>query len=63
MLLPNRRLKTEDLPDYAVPISEIEEKTGIVFFPALTKRQQNVLKKNAGTLWGKDDSCGRDVDE
>jgi endonuclease G len=63
MLLPNRKLNTADLPDYAVPISDIEEKTGIVFFPALTKRQQNVLKKNAGTLWGADDSCSKDVSE
>ena len=63
MLLPNKKLDTADLPNYAVPISDIEDKTGIVFFPALTKRQQNVLKKSAGTLWGADDSCSKDTGE
>ena len=63
MLLPNQKLNTEDLPDYAVPISEIEEKTGITFFPALTRRAQNLLKKSDGTLWGSDDSCSKDVEE
>lgn len=63
MLLPNKKLDTADLPNYAVPIADIEEKTGIVFFPALTKRQQNVLKKNAGTLWGTNDNCTTDTGE
>ena len=63
MLLPNKKLDTADLPNYAVPIADIEERTGIVFFPALTKRQQNVLKKSAGTLWGDDDSCSKDISE
>ena len=52
MLLPNEKLNTADLPHYAVPISDIKEETGIVFFPAMTKRQQNLLKKSASALWG-----------
>ncbi|HVZ92261.1 MAG TPA: DNA/RNA non-specific endonuclease [Rhizomicrobium sp.] len=61
MLLPNRKLDTADLPDYATPIADIEEQTGIKFFPALSRREQNVLKQSAGTLWGSDDSCDKDV--
>ena len=57
MLLPNKKLDAADLPDYAVPISDIEEQTGITFFPALTKRQQNILKKSQGALWGTSSSC------
>ncbi|MGC9954100.1 MAG: DNA/RNA non-specific endonuclease [Rhizomicrobium sp.] len=63
MLLPNKKLDTADLPQYAVPISEIEEKTGITFFPALAKRQQNILKKSTSALWGADDSCTKDAGE
>jgi endonuclease G len=57
MLLPNTKLNAADLPNYAVAISESEDQTGLVFFPALTKRQQNLLKKSAGNLWGTDNSC------
>jgi endonuclease G len=63
MLLPNKKLNTADLPNYAVPISDIEEKTGIVFFPALSKRDQNLLKNSTATLWGDDDTCTKDASE
>jgi endonuclease G, mitochondrial len=63
MLLPNKKLDAADLPGYTVPIAEIEKQTGIVFFPALTKRQQNLLKKSRGALWGSDSSCSKDVGE
>ena len=63
MLLPNKKLDTADLPKYAVPISEIEEQTGITFFPALSKRQQNILKKSTSALWGADSSCTKDAGE
>jgi endonuclease G len=61
MLLPNKKLDTADLPDYVVPISDIEEQTGITFFPALAKRQQNILKKSTSALWGADSSCTKDA--
>ena len=63
MLLPNQKLDSADLPSYAVPVSEIEERTGIVFFTSMPKRTQNVLKQSAGTLWGADSSCDKDADE
>lgn len=63
MLLDNAKLDPAKLPDYAVPISQIEAETGITFFPNLSKRQQNVLKANRGNLWGVDDNCGVDVDK
>lgn len=62
MLLPNKKLDTANLPKYAVPIATIEQQTGIKFFTALSKRQQNLLKKSQGTLWGTDGSC-QGVDE
>jgi endonuclease G len=63
MLLENRKLDPAKLPEYAVPISQIEAETGITFFPNLTRRQQTVLKANKGNLWGVDDNCGVNVDE
>jgi endonuclease G len=63
MLLPNEKLKSADLPKYAVAISEIEDQTGIVFFPAMSKRKQTVLKSNTGTLWGEDDDCSKGAQE
>ena len=63
MLLPNAKLNTKDLPGYAVAISEIEEKTGIVFFPAFTKRHNNVLKTNVSPYWRADPNCQADVSE
>jgi len=63
MLLPNAKLNTKDLPKYAVAISEIEDKTGIVFFPAFTVRHNNVLKDNASPYWRADENCEADVGE
>lgn len=64
MLMPNHtKIPTKDVPKYTKAIADIEDETGIVFFPALSKREQNVLKSSAGNLWGHDDSCKADVDE
>ena len=57
MLLPNQKLDSANLPKYAVPIASIEKQTSISFFPALSKRQQTLLKNNQGALWGTDGSC------
>ncbi|GAA0548652.1 endonuclease G [Rhizomicrobium palustre] len=57
MLLPNKALDTDTLPQYAVAIKTIEQRTGLVFFPALNKRSQTVLKSSKGILWGVDGSC------
>jgi endonuclease G len=63
MLLDNKKLDPADLPNYAVAIRDIEEATGITFFPNLSKRQQNVLKASKGNLWGVDENCSVNVDE
>src|SRR5262249_26365709 len=63
MLLPNKKLDTDDLPNYAVAISEIEDKTGITFFAALSPRKQNLLKRSVGALWGSDSECSKDAEE
>lgn len=57
MLLPNKKLNTADLPKYAVPIADIEEATGIKFFPALSKRMHTVLTANKSPYWSADRSC------
>lgn len=59
MLLPNRKLNSKDLPNFVVAISQIEDETGITFFPAMSRRQQTVLKSNTGTLWHADASCDK----
>ncbi|MBV9991358.1 MAG: DNA/RNA non-specific endonuclease [Alphaproteobacteria bacterium] len=61
--MPDDGLDTRSLPTYAVAIDDIEEATGIVFFPKMSKRMQTVLKSSAGNLWGTNSSCTADVDE
>jgi endonuclease G len=56
-ILPNQALKRADLDTFAVPISEIEDKTGLDFFRGFTRRRQNVLETSAGTAWGHDTAC------
>jgi hypothetical protein len=33
-------------------IRHVEELTGVVFFPALSRRDRTILEKNVGNLWG-----------
>ncbi|RAK68597.1 DNA/RNA non-specific endonuclease [Phenylobacterium kunshanense] len=53
----NRRHARSDLQTFIVPIADIEDDTGIDFFPALSRRRQNQLETPQGILWGHDQSC------
>lgn len=53
----NRPHRKTDLQQFIVPISDIEDDTGIDFFPALSRRKQNQLETPQGILWGHDQAC------
>ena len=60
--LENRKYRKTDLREFVVPISEIEDETGLDFFPALARRRQNQLETPKGVVWGHDQAC-RNVQE
>jgi len=51
-LIPNEKLCSRDPWDFITSIHHIEELTGVDFFPALSRRDRNLLEKNKGNLWG-----------
>ena len=50
-LLPNTKLPSKSHGDHLVTIREIEDKTGLDFFPALSRRKQNLLEMNVNNIW------------
>ena len=55
--LDNRKHRRTELAAFVVPIAEIEEATGLDFFPALSRRRQNQLEADKGAPWGHDEAC------
>ena len=51
-LIPNEALCGRDPWEFITDIHHIEELTGVDFFPALSRRDRNLLEKNKGSLWG-----------
>lgn len=52
VIMPNRKLSTQDLPKYLVSIDEVEEKTGLQFFSTLPAREQERMESTrAPRLW------------
>lgn len=47
----NRPYPRAELADFITPIRDIEEKTGITFFPALSPRTRKILLANKGLMW------------
>lgn len=47
----NKPYKGAKLADFITPIAEIEEKTGITFFPAMDRRTQTRLVSSKGGMW------------
>lgn len=43
-IMPNKKLKTKDMPNYIVSIREIEKKTGLNFLSTLNQRVQDVVE-------------------
>lgn len=50
----NKPAKTIKLVDYALSIDELEEKTGIDFFPSLNDNLENALEATYSTKRGRD---------
>lgn len=55
--LDNRKHKRTDLAAFVVPIADIEDATGLDFFPELSRRRQNQLEAAKGALWGHGQNC------
>ena len=55
--LDNRKHRKADLGEFVVPIAEIEDETGLDFFPALSRRRQSQLEDDRGAPWGHDEGC------
>ena len=50
-ILPNRRFKGRDLGEFRVPVSEVEELTGINFFTKFSARYHRVIDSRASPMW------------
>lgn len=50
-LLPNRKLRKRKIGEFRTTVRELEELTGLDFFPALSRRTQNIMEKNEGEMW------------
>lgn len=53
----NTKHKKQNLSDFVVPISQLEDETGLDFFPNLPRRRQAQLETSKGAVWGHDQSC------
>ena len=52
LIMPNRKLRTEDLPNYLVSVREVEKETGLHFFSALPAAEQTQIESTkAAHLW------------
>jgi endonuclease G, mitochondrial len=52
LIMPNRKLRTEDLPNYLVSVREVETETGLNFFSILPTIEQDKLDSlKAPRLW------------
>lgn len=51
-LMPNKKLCARDPSEFLTSVQRIEELTGVNFFPALSRRDRNILERNQGNLWG-----------
>ena len=52
IIMPNRSLRTEDLPSYLVSVREVEKETGLHFFSALSLAEQDKIDAGkAPGLW------------
>ena len=50
-IFPNRRLPKRHIGEFRASVREIEELTGLNFFPRMSRRKQNILEKNEGEMW------------
>lgn len=51
-IMPNRSLKTEDMPQYIVSVNDVEKETGLNFFTVFSEEIQDSFEsKKAPALW------------
>ena len=53
----NKKTKKSDLRDFVVPIAQIEDETGLDFFPLLSRRKQGQIENAKGEVWGHGEAC------
>ncbi|MDB5422867.1 MAG: non-specific endonuclease [Phenylobacterium sp.] len=53
----NKKYVKTDLRDLVVPITQIEDETGLDFFPALSRRKQTQIERAKGEVWGHGEQC------
>ena len=52
LIMPNRKLRTEDLPNYLVSVREVEKETGLRFFSALPEAEREKMESTKPAhLW------------
>jgi endonuclease G, mitochondrial len=52
VIMPNQKLKSEDMPKYLVPVREVEKKTGLDFFALLPDAEEEKIETvRAPRLW------------
>lgn len=56
-ILPNKGVAKTPFAKFAVKIADIEDATGLDFFPAFTQRHQKLLEANVGAVWGHTADC------
>lgn len=50
-IMPNRQLKSSDLPKFLVPVREVETKTGLNFLNTLANDVQDRIESRQAELW------------
>lgn len=55
--LLNKKYRKTELREFVVPIEQIEDETGLDFFPALTRRKQTQIEAAKGEVWGHGQTC------
>jgi len=51
-IMPNKKLRTKDLPDYIVTIAEVERQTGLTFLAALSSSEKKAIRaRKADDVW------------
>ena len=50
-LFPNERLRNRKAKEFRASVRDVEELTGLNFFPRMSRRTQNILELNEGEMW------------
>jgi endonuclease G len=52
VIMPNQKLRTEDMPNYLVSVREVEQQTGLEFFSTLPEPEQDKIETvRASQFW------------